>query len=97
MLIARRFAAAATASLLTAGALFTLLCSTAESQAKAGDGFLQRQGYTLAWSGWEGDITSGLRIALPVAVNADGSPISGRVRAEYILTAPNATVNITAQ
>ncbi len=38
MLIARRFAAAATASLLTAGALFALLCSTAESQAKAGDG-----------------------------------------------------------
>jgi len=33
---ARRFAAAATASLLTAGALFALLCSTAESQAKAG-------------------------------------------------------------
>jgi hypothetical protein len=33
---------------------------------------------------------------LPVAVNADGSPITGRVRAEYILTAPRATVNITA-
>jgi hypothetical protein len=33
---ARRFAAAATASLLTAGALFALLCSTAESQAKPG-------------------------------------------------------------
>ena len=63
---------------------------------KPGDGFLQRQGYTLAWSGWEGDITTGIRIALPVAVNPDGSPITGRVRAEYILTAPAATVNITA-
>jgi hypothetical protein len=63
---------------------------------KPGDGLLQRQGYTLAWSGWEGDITTGIRIALPVAVNADGSPITGRVRAEYILTAPVATVNITA-
>ena len=63
---------------------------------KPGDGFLQRPGYTLAWSGWEGDITTGIRIALPVAVNPDGSPITGRVRAEYILTAPAATVNITA-
>src|SRR5262249_26887039 len=65
-------------------------------QTKAGDGFLQRQGYAQAWSGWEGDITTGLRIALPVAGNADGSPITGRVRAEYILAAPRATVNITA-
>ena len=38
MFRARRFAAAATASLLTAGAIFALLCSTAESQAKAGSG-----------------------------------------------------------
>src|SRR5437773_2113782 len=29
-------------------------------------------------------------------VNPGGSPITGRVRAEYILTAPVATVNITA-
>ena len=54
-------------------------------RAKAGDGFLQREGYTLAWSGWQGDITTGLKIALPVAVNPDGSPITGRVRAEYTL------------
>ena len=38
MSTARRFAAAATASLLTAGALFALLCSTSESRAKAGSG-----------------------------------------------------------
>ncbi len=38
MFTARRFAAAATASLLTAGALFALICTTAESQAKAGSG-----------------------------------------------------------
>ena len=38
MFTARRFAAAATASLLTAGALFALLCPTAESRAKAGSG-----------------------------------------------------------
>ncbi|PWT89332.1 MAG: hypothetical protein C5B56_07300 [Proteobacteria bacterium] len=65
-------------------------------EAKAGDGFLQREGYTQAWSGWEGDITTGLRIVLPIATNPDGSPITGRVRAEYILAAPTATVNVTA-
>jgi hypothetical protein len=64
--------------------------------AGAGDGFLQREGYTLAWSGWEGDITTGIKIALPVAVNPGGSPITGRVRAEYILTAASGTVNVTA-
>jgi hypothetical protein len=64
---------------------------------KPGDGFLQREGYTLAWSGWEGDITSGVKIVLPVAVNPDGSPITGRVRGEYILTAAAPTVNVTAR
>ena len=62
---------------------------------KAGDGFLQRQGYTLAWSGWEGDITTGIRISLPIAVNPDGSPITGRVRAEYILVNSTSTVDVT--
>ena len=64
--------------------------------AKAGDGFLQREGYTLAWSGWEGDIMTGIRIALPVAANADGSPVTGRVRAEYVLSAATTTVNVTS-
>ena len=64
--------------------------------AKAGDGFLQHEGYTLAWSGWEGDITTGLKIALPIAINPDGSPITGRVRGEYILTAATTTVNVSA-
>jgi alpha/beta hydrolase family protein len=64
--------------------------------AKAGDGFLEREGYTQAWSGWEGDITTGLRITLPVAIGPSGSPITGPVRAEYVLAAPVATVNVTA-
>jgi hypothetical protein len=63
---------------------------------KAGDGFLEREGYVQAWSGWEGDITTGLKIALPVAANPDGSPITGQVRAEYILGAASTTVNVTA-
>jgi hypothetical protein len=54
--------------------------------AGAGDGFLQSRGYTLVWSGWQGDLTAGggrLTLRVPVARNADGSPISGRVRMEY--------------
>ena len=58
-------------------------------------GFLQREGY----SGLERlgrRHHDGLKIALPVAVNLDGSPITGRVRAEYILTASGTTVDVTA-
>ena len=58
------------------------------SATSAGDGFLESEGYTLVWSGWEGDITTGIKITLPVAKNPDGSTITGRVRAEYILTTP---------
>ena len=62
----------------------------------AGDGFLQRQGFVLADNGWEGDISTGLQIRLPVAQNRSGSEITGRVRAEYILDAPTSTVDVTA-
>ena len=62
-----------------------------------GDGFLEGEGYTIVWSGWENDITGGIRITLPVAKNPDGSTITGRVRAEYILGAPASTVSVTAQ
>jgi len=62
-----------------------------------GDGFLEAEGYTLVWSGWEGDITTGIKINLPVAKNKNGSEISGNVRAEYILGAPANTVDVTAQ
>jgi Alpha/beta hydrolase domain len=52
----------------------------------AGDGFLQSRGTTIVWSGWQGDLTAGggrLTLRVPVARNADGSPITGRVRMEY--------------
>ena len=55
------------------------------SATNPGDGFLESEGYTLVWSGWEGDITTGIKINLPVAENEDGSEITGSVRAEYIL------------
>jgi hypothetical protein len=66
------------------------------SATNVGDGFLESEGYTLVWSGWEGDITTGIKINLPVAKNKDGSEITGPVRAEYILGAPANTVDVAA-
>ena len=56
--------------------------------ADAGNGFLMRRGYTFVSSGW--DITAApdgtrLRIAAPVAVNRDGSPIVGPALEEFVV------------
>ena len=57
-----------------------------------GDGLLQRQGFTMAWSGWENDITGGIRIDVPAIAG-----LTGRVRSEYILNStPESTVDITS-
>jgi hypothetical protein len=61
-----------------------------------GDGYLENSGYTLVFSGWENDITSGLRINIPIARNKDGSPITGQVRAEYIESSPQSTEDLSA-
>ena len=50
-----------------------------------GDGWLQRQGYTLVWFGWQADVLPGdgrMTLSVPVARNPDGSPITGVVRSE---------------
>ena len=54
--------------------------------AAAGNGFLMRQGYTVVWSGWQGDLVAGdglLTIDLPEALE-DGEPVQGEVRQEFI-------------
>ena len=54
--------------------------------AAAGNGFLMRQGYTVVWSGWQGDLVTGdglLTIDLPEALQ-DGRPVRGKVRQEFI-------------
>jgi hypothetical protein len=59
------------------------------SRADIGNGFLVRRGFTLAWSGWQGDLARdpGRMLAdLPVAT-ADGRPITGTAREEFILDA----------
>jgi hypothetical protein len=59
----------------------------------AGNGFLMRRGYAVAWLAWEGDILPGngrLVLDLPVATD-NGRPITGRVRTEFIVDAPAGT------
>jgi hypothetical protein len=56
----------------------------------AGNGFLMRRGYTVAWLGWQGDLQPGegrMLIDLPVATD-NGRPITGTVRVEYIASEP---------
>ena len=61
----------------------------------AGNGFLFRQGFTLMWSAWAGDVATRpgdnrLVLAAPVATD-HGKPITGRVAYEVIVAAPSET------
>jgi hypothetical protein len=56
--------------------------------ADAGDGWLQRQGYTLIWFGWQADVLPGdarMTLSVPVARNPDNSP--NRHRAQRVADA----------
>jgi len=58
--------------------------------AHAGNGYLLRQGYTLVWSGWQGDLLPGgslLTCELPEAIES-GKRVRGLVRQEFIADAP---------
>jgi len=50
-----------------------------------GDGFLLREGYTVAWIGWQYDVTEGqnLRLDVPTAYEAGGKAIRGLVRSDF--------------
>jgi hypothetical protein len=64
--------------------------NTPRSLADAGNGFLFRRGYTVVWIGWEGDLLPGdgrFIIDTPVATEG-GKPITGTVRAEFVLDEP---------
>jgi hypothetical protein len=61
--------------------------------AHAGNGFLMRRGYTVAWLAWQGDLLPGngrLLLDLPVAREC-GEPLTGLVRTEYIANGPGIT------
>jgi hypothetical protein len=60
------------------------------SLAHAGNGFLMRRSYTVAWLAWQGDLLPGngrLLLDLPVARERHG-PVTGLVRTEYIADRP---------
>jgi hypothetical protein len=63
----------------------------------AGDGFLQRMGYTVVWSGWQPDVLAGdgrMTMRVPIARNPDGSSIVGIVRAEFPITSTSITTTL---
>ena len=77
---------------LTTGVLNTVdrifLSNDPTTPADAGDGFLMRQGYVIAWSGWDVTVAAGpgaLSITVPVATNADSSPIVGPALEEFVV------------
>jgi hypothetical protein len=58
------------------------------SAADAGDGFLLKHGFTIVWSGWDGELLPAenrLRLSAPIARD-NGQPITGPVRCEIVPT-----------
>lgn len=56
----------------------------------AGNGFLMRQGYTLVWCGWQGDLlpqTNCLAMGVPVATH-NGKTIVAQIRTEIVVEKP---------
>ncbi|MEQ8788479.1 MAG: alpha/beta hydrolase domain-containing protein [Pirellulaceae bacterium] len=63
----------------------------------AGNGFLMRQGYTVVWSGWIGELLPGnarLRLSAPAARDGD-RPITGMVRFEIAPNRPETRMNVS--
>ncbi len=58
----------------------------------AGQGFLMREGYSVLWTGWSGEIQDDgngrLTGGVPVAKNPDGSPVTGRNHVEITVDEP---------
>ena len=60
---------------------------------EAGNGFLMRQGYTVAWCGWQHDapdVPGVLRLYPPEARNLDGTRITGKLVVTFV---PNEPIN----
>ena len=56
--------------------------------AHAGNGFLMRRGYTVAWLAWQGDLLPGNG---RMVLNLPSAPVTGPVRVEYIADRPGLT------
>src|SRR5262249_55597063 len=56
-----------------------------------GNGFLMRQGHSVLWTAWQGDVTPGadrMLAEFPVPRQADGGPITSTNTDEFIADAP---------
>ena len=63
----------------------------ADAPLEAGNGFLMRQGYTVAWCGWQHDapdVPGVLRLYPPEARNSDGSRITGKLVVTFVPNEP---------
>lgn len=57
-----------------------------------GDGFLMRQGFTLAYCGWQVDLPAGpgmMQMQAPVAVGQDGRPVTGPSYVQFTPVKPS--------
>ncbi|QDT04481.1 hypothetical protein K227x_28720 [Rubripirellula lacrimiformis] len=68
------------------------MSATPSTMQHAGNGFLMREGYSVLWTGWNGDVvddgTGRLLAGLPIAKNSDGTTITGRNYVEFIVDEP---------
>lgn len=63
--------------------------SSSDPNGEIGDGFLLREGYTIAWIGWQFDLAEEgekVRLSAPVAHDAGGKEIRGLVRSDFTLS-----------
>lgn len=69
------------------GGAMRIACNNPSSVADAGNGFLMREGYTILWSGWQGDTLIGgeglMSASLPIATDQAG-PIVAANRDEFV-------------
>jgi hypothetical protein len=59
---------------------------SSDPNGEIGDGFLLREGYTIAWLGWQFDLAEEgekVRLSAPVAQEAGGKEIHGLVRSDF--------------
>jgi hypothetical protein len=69
----------------------------APGDVRAGDGWLLRQGYTMAWCGWQQDVPEVGRLlhVERLEPRVDGTPITGRVRVRFRPDEPATTLPLS--
>ena len=65
--------------------LMAMMAGGSPNPASPGDGLLQRQGYTLVASGWQGDVASKALVGARFPIASDnGKPVTGQISTETI-------------